>query len=108
MRVEGRNGDTIPEPGKHDGGGFAEPGRDVDQLRFAIRAVAQPIVVALALWTFTTGEPALVIERAIGYPCRCGKEFGEIHARGRDSAEMKANVKRYNFRREPLPSGMHP
>jgi len=49
VRVDGRS-DAVPEPGEDDGGGFAEAGRDIDELRLAAsaRVVARqpPLVVA--------------------------------------------------------------
>ena len=48
MRVEGRS-DAVPEPGEDDGGGLAEAGRDIDELRVAgsarVSACQPPLVV---------------------------------------------------------------
>jgi hypothetical protein len=49
LRVEGRS-DAVPEPGEDDGGGLAEAGRDIDELRFAgapCVAACQPALVVI-------------------------------------------------------------
>jgi len=53
---------AIPEPGQDDGGGFAETGGDVDELRMAFRVAGPPFGFGTVI-AFAAGKTALVVVR---------------------------------------------
>ena len=73
LRIEGRNGDTIPEPGQNDCGGLAEAGRKVDKQRAAFAASGQRFR-NLQARVFSAREAALVAKglfKACRRPEKC-------------------------------------
>ena len=78
--LEIRLGNTIPKPCVHDGGGLAESGRDIDELRAAGRARIVP------------RQTGLVVVGRVA--CSGLKEVGESHDVGKISGSVASKFTR--------------
>jgi len=56
---------SVPEPGQHDCGGFAQTGGDVDEARFAGRATGKQLRLGIARISLAVREATLVVIRLV-------------------------------------------